>query len=185
MSPIQYGRFSSDWTSVNWTSSTRGPASGVIHNSSWGLKPPPVTGLLSTIPLSSCKPDPDDGKYYLSNQDGYLNCNWIEKQPPRVGLVVNGADRKKKKHPLESCRLVVDTSFVAPQYKHVGDPLTSAPLDNPSASPRDQASALAIDVRASQLAAREALWARRIGLCQSSWRSSMQKWQKHARRAHA
>ena len=54
--------------------------------------------------------------------------------------MVNGPTAAKK-HPLEACRLVVDTSFVAPQYQHAGDPLQTAPLDNPTASPRDRAKA--------------------------------------------
>ena len=84
------------------------------------------------MPLKTCKKVvgwPDGLAHFnITNEDGFLTCDWTEAAPPRVGdLAFNEEDGNRV--PLHNCRVLPAVTFFAPQFKTRGDPIDSQPLD--------------------------------------------------------
>jgi hypothetical protein len=92
-----------------------GTASGVRE--AWQRQPP--ARRRTALSLSACR-----RPAALSNEDGYLSCDWKEVPPPRVGAISYGRTIDT------TCRYLPHTTFIAPQYKGPGDPFVTAPSIN-------------------------------------------------------
>lgn len=77
----------------------------------------------SIAPWASC-----DMPLNITNEDGFLTCDWKEDiPPPRIGnLTYFGKGSLPDID--QTCRILKDTTFFAPQYKKRGDPLASIVL---------------------------------------------------------
>eukprot|EP00039_Didymoeca_costata_P022046 m.3565 g.3565 ORF g.3565 m.3565 type:complete len:799 (-) comp2788_c0_seq1:42-2438(-) len=105
------------WVMTNATNSTNLPNSTILPSGMvWKRLLLSETGYSGSIPLSSCKkvkyPN-HDFKFNISNENGFLTCDWTDKPPPRVGEYTF----KISTHTDEStnCRTIPATTFMAPQ----------------------------------------------------------------------
>jgi hypothetical protein len=93
----------------------------------------------SALTLSSCR---GGANATVTAPGGFLSCDWRPAPPPRVGNLTAGKAS-------ERCRYVPHTSFVAPEFKHPGDPLATVVL-NTSWPWHDAGSAEDRDVESEQ-----------------------------------
>ena len=81
----------------------------------------------SIAPWQAC-----EQPFNITDEGGFLTCDWRQRPPPRVGKLTvwpNGSLPDID----STCRSLIDTSFVAPQYTKRGDPI--AALQLPAAAP--------------------------------------------------
>jgi hypothetical protein len=77
-------------------------------------------GQQTALSLESC----DRGaNATVTERGGFLTCTWKRSPPPRVGNITS-ADQPIA----DMCRVIPDTTFVAPQFKEPADPIASAVL---------------------------------------------------------
>ncbi len=77
-------------------------------------------GQATALSLESCV---HGANATVTERGGFLTCEWKRSPPPRVGNVTS-ADMPTA----EMCRVLPDTTFVAPQFKEPVDPIASAVL---------------------------------------------------------
>jgi hypothetical protein len=77
-------------------------------------------GQKTALSLESCT---HGANATVTERGGFLTCEWKRSPPPRTGNVTS-ADMPTA----EMCRVLPDTTFVAPQFKQPGDPIASAVL---------------------------------------------------------
>jgi len=76
---------------------------------------------LGTLPVASCVPGTN-----VSASGGFLVCDeWKYAHPPRVGEIIPRETGGGDPPPFKSCRVLEQTSYVAPQYMAAGDPLAT------------------------------------------------------------
>eukprot|EP00037_Helgoeca_nana_P012539 m.114226 g.114226 ORF g.114226 m.114226 type:complete len:787 (+) comp21505_c0_seq10:477-2837(+) len=135
------------WTWHNTSNTTASPTAGVPPPAApppliWQRRPPALTGVRTSVSLKSC--DKVAGwpnaavRVNMSNEDGYLTCDWSDAPPPRVGQFVYSLTSNSQSHQVsKNCRLLLEYTFLAPQMKARGDPVGSVFLGG-FASQRDQ-----------------------------------------------
>jgi hypothetical protein len=77
-------------------------------------------GQATALSLESCV---HGANASVTERGGFLTCEWKRSPPPRVGNVTS-ADMPTA----EMCRVLPDTTFIAPQFKEPQDPIASAVL---------------------------------------------------------
>lgn len=73
----------------------------------------------TSIYLESC-----ENPVIITNRDGFLQCKWKDVPPPRVGAVQNPDVHR-------GCRLLAQTTFIAPQMMPSVDPITTRFVQTP------------------------------------------------------
>eukprot|EP00041_Stephanoeca_diplocostata_P013261 m.232289 g.232289 ORF g.232289 m.232289 type:complete len:788 (+) comp19273_c0_seq2:129-2492(+) len=117
---------------VNTTNSSGpGPAPPVPpgHNMTWQRRAPNATGTRTTINMNSCAKVPGwaSNKTHrnVTNEDGFLTCDWTRHPPPRVGPYAFSVQSSGNKAIQKNCRIIAGYTFLAPQFKARGDPVGS------------------------------------------------------------
>lgn len=76
---------------------------------------------LTSLVLSSCT-EP----VTVTNRNGYLHCNWTDVPPPRVGALIGPSDGQPDSV-YHMCRVLEQTTFLAPQMSPTEPPLSIRP----------------------------------------------------------
>eukprot|EP01052_Picozoa_sp_SAG31_P007086 SAG31_NODE_333_length_17527_cov_6.972056_13_plen_635_part_00 len=84
-------------------------------------------GQGKTVPASISPAHSCDTPWNITNENGFLTCDWRARPPPRVGNLTWQSNGKLPDID-QTCRLLVDTTFVAPQFRMRGDPFEVHPV---------------------------------------------------------
>eukprot|EP00035_Acanthoeca_spectabilis_P001959 m.83978 g.83978 ORF g.83978 m.83978 type:complete len:758 (-) comp11259_c0_seq2:79-2352(-) len=118
------------WTWLNVTHNGTWPVKGVPLPLVWRRRAPALTGIRTSISLKSCEAvggwPGGEVRINVSNEAGYLTCDWSDAAPPRVGEYAYSLTSTHQSHQVnKNCRVIPQYTFLAPQMKRRGDPVGS------------------------------------------------------------